>query len=76
MMEMRAIVLAIALFAGITLSSALPAQNKSGFAAVDASDPVRLMDSAANILVSELESRRAEFRKDPTKLSALVERVL
>jgi len=75
-MEARSIVLAIALFAGITLSSVLSAQRKSDFATVDARDPVRLMDSASNIMISELESRRAEFREDPTKLSALVERVL
>lgn len=52
------------------------AQGKSGFTAVDPSDPVKLIDSAANIMVSELDARRAEFRKDPAKLSALVERVL
>jgi len=76
MRGMRTLFAAIALVAGMTLSSALPAQNKSGFTAVDPSDPVKLIDSAANIMVSELDSRRAEFRKDPAKLSALVERVL
>jgi len=44
--------------------------------AVDASEPGKLIDSAANIMISELDARRAEFRKDPTKVSALVERVL
>jgi len=43
---------------------------------VDASDPGKLIDSAANIMISELDARRAEFRKDPSKVSALVERVL
>jgi len=44
--------------------------------AVDASEPGKLIDSAANIMISELDARRAEFRKDPSKVSALVERVL
>jgi len=43
---------------------------------VDASEPGKLIDSAANIMISELDARRAEFRKDPSKVSALVERVL
>jgi len=73
---LRAVVMASALFVAMTLSSTLLAQSKPAFTTVDASDPVKLMDSAANIMVSELESRRAEFRKDPAKLSALVERVL
>jgi phospholipid transport system substrate-binding protein len=45
-------------------------------ASVDASEPGKLIDSAANIMISELDARRAEFRKDPSKVSALVERVL
>lgn len=73
---LRAVVMASALFVAMTLSSTLLAQSKPAFTTVDASDPIKLMDSAANIMVSELESRRAEFRKDPAKLSALVERVL
>lgn len=43
---------------------------------VDASGPSQLIESAANIMVSEIAARRAEFRKDPAKLYALVDEVL
>lgn len=59
------------------VSSPAFAQGKSVVPkSVDASDPNKLIDSAANIMISELDARRAEFRKDPSKVSALVERVL
>jgi phospholipid transport system substrate-binding protein len=69
-------------FAALVLNAALIAtpvyaQAKSVVPkSVDASEPGKLIDSAANIMISELDARRAEFRKDPTKVSALVERVL
>jgi phospholipid transport system substrate-binding protein len=56
----------------LTLSASLPAQANT----VDNSDPTKLIETSANIMVSELDARRAEFRKDPAKLRALVERVL
>jgi phospholipid transport system substrate-binding protein len=66
----------LALGAGWVVAPAL-AQAKSVVpASVDASEPGKLIDSAANIMISELDARRAEFRKDPSKVSALVERVL
>lgn len=68
-----------ALFTGFAITllsaSAAFAQGKAP-AAVDTSDPVKLIETSANIMISELDSRRAELRKDPAKLSALVERVL
>ncbi len=45
-------------------------------AAVDASGPSQLIESAANIMVQEIAARRAEFRKDPKKLYSLVDEVL
>ena len=45
-------------------------------AVVDTSGPTQLIESAANAMLGELDARRAEFRKDPRKLEALVERVL
>ncbi len=45
-------------------------------AAVDASGPSQLIETAANIMVQEIAARRAEFRKDPKKLYALVDDVL
>jgi phospholipid transport system substrate-binding protein len=35
-----------------------------------------LIESAANIMIGELDARRAEFRKDKTKLAAVVDQVL
>jgi phospholipid transport system substrate-binding protein len=40
--------------------------------AVDTSGPSQLIESSANILLSGIDSRRAEFRKDPTGLYELV----
>jgi len=71
-----------AVFVAFVLSAAVVtapafAQSKSGVPkSVDASEPSKLIDSAANIMISELDARRAEFREDPAKVSALVERVL
>jgi len=41
-------------------------------ASIDASGPSQLIESAANILLSGIDARRAEFRKDPTGLYKLV----
>lgn len=45
-------------------------------ATVDTSGPTALIETSANAMISELEANRAEFRKNPAKLAALVERVL
>ena len=45
-------------------------------AVVDTSGPTQLIESAANAMLGELDARRAEFRKDPAKLEAMVERIL
>ena len=67
----RSLFAALAL-AALTLSASVSAQAKT----VDNSDPTKLIETSANIMTSELDARRAEFRKDPAKLRALVERVL
>jgi phospholipid transport system substrate-binding protein len=43
---------------------------------VDTSGPSQLIESSANILLSGIDARRAEFRKDPTGLYKLVEETL
>jgi phospholipid transport system substrate-binding protein len=43
---------------------------------VDTSGPSQLIESSANILLSGIDKNRAEFRKDPTGLYALVEQTL
>ncbi|MBM4216216.1 MAG: ABC transporter substrate-binding protein [Gammaproteobacteria bacterium] len=73
---LSAVFVALVLSAAVVTAPAF-AQAKSVVPkSVDASEPGKLIDSAANIMISELDARRAEFRKDPLKVSALVERVL
>jgi phospholipid transport system substrate-binding protein len=59
-------------------SAAVPvhAQTKPATAVIDTSGPTQLIETSANAMVAEIEARRAELRKDPAKLDALVERIL
>ncbi|HEY5103038.1 MAG TPA: ABC transporter substrate-binding protein, partial [Steroidobacteraceae bacterium] len=41
-----------------------------------ASDPAALLDKAAQDMLKELDANRAEYRKDPSKIDALVEKDL
>ena len=50
--------------------------GKPAPAAVDTSGPSQLIESSANVLLSGIDQRRAEFRKDPTGLYSLVEQTL
>src|SRR5262245_40001676 len=45
-------------------------------ATVDTSGPSQVIESSANILLTGISQHRAEFRKDPTGLYALVEQTL
>jgi phospholipid transport system substrate-binding protein len=56
--------------------SSLAQTRAPGASVVNASEPNALIETAANAMVSELESRRAELRKDPAKLGELVDRIL
>ncbi|MCP5472678.1 MAG: ABC transporter substrate-binding protein [Sinobacteraceae bacterium] len=47
-----------------------------GAAQVDASGPSQLIESAANAMLKELDARRAEYRKEPAKVYALVDQIL
>jgi phospholipid transport system substrate-binding protein len=51
-------------------------QNGVNARKVDPSGPSQLIESAANIMLQEISTRRAEFRRDPVKLYALVDDVL
>lgn len=54
-----------------------PSTNGKGApTAVDASGPSQLIESSANVILSGIDARRAEFRKDPTGLYQLVETTL
>jgi phospholipid transport system substrate-binding protein len=73
-----ALPLSIVLLSGASAlaTSEVRAQGKAVASVVDTSGPVQLIETSANTMTAELEARRAELRKDPAKLSALVERVL
>jgi phospholipid transport system substrate-binding protein len=52
-----------------------PAATAAAPEVVD-TDPGQLIDSAAKAMLSDLDAHRAEYRKDPAKINALVDRVL
>jgi phospholipid transport system substrate-binding protein len=60
------------LLAGGAAVAADAAPAKATPTSVDASGPSQLIESSANILLTGIDSRRAEFRKDPTGLYKLV----
>jgi len=66
---------AVLLCAAISIES-VQAQAKTTPAIVDTSGPTQLIETSANAMTAEIEARRAELRKDPAKLDALVERIL
>ena len=45
-------------------------------AAVVANDPGQLIETAAQAMLHELDAHRADYRKDPAKVNALVDRIL
>jgi phospholipid transport system substrate-binding protein len=45
-------------------------------AAVDATDPGTLIQSAAQAMLRELDAHRDEYRHDPAKINAMVDRIL
>jgi len=48
----------------------------AGAPVVDTSGPSQLIESAANAILKELDANRPAFRKDPTKIYAVVDRIL
>jgi phospholipid transport system substrate-binding protein len=54
---------------------AAPAASAGTPAVVD-TDPGQLIESAAKAMLTDLDAHRAEYRKDPAKINALVDRVL
>lgn len=56
----------------VTTVMAADAAAKPVPTSVDASGPSQLIESSANILLGGIDTRRAEFRKDPTGLYKLV----
>ncbi len=73
----------VGFMAGLLAAGAAQAQNaapttngKPAPTQVDTSGPSQLIESSANIILSGIDKRRAEFRKDPTGLYQLVEQTL
>lgn len=59
-----------------SLLSATAAFNVMAVAPVDASDPGKLIQTAADSMLKELDANRAAYRKDPRKVEDLVGEVL
>jgi phospholipid transport system substrate-binding protein len=60
-----------------SVANAAPTTNgKPAPASVDTSGPSQLIESSANMLLAGIDSRREEFRKDPTGLYKLVSETL
>jgi phospholipid transport system substrate-binding protein len=76
----RAALAMFAVCAALLVAVAAPMAQAQAAAApargVDTSGPSQLIESAANIMLTEISVRRAEFRKDPTGLYKLVDDVL
>jgi phospholipid transport system substrate-binding protein len=65
------------LLAASSPAPATPAAASGDLGAqVDASNPGTLIQSAASAMLKELDAHRAEYRKDPGKVHALVDQVL
>lgn len=64
------------LAAGSAFGADPQAAGKPASTAVDTSGPSQLIESSANVILSGIDSRRDEFRKDPTGLYELVENTL
>jgi len=63
----------VAARAATTTPAAAPAA--APVAVVD-TDPGKLIETAAQTMLAELDAQRAEFRKDPAKINDLVDRIL
>ncbi len=57
-------------------AAASAAPSAAGAPVVDTSGPSQLIESAGNAMLKELDANRPAFRKDPTKIYAMVDRIL
>jgi phospholipid transport system substrate-binding protein len=62
--------LLIAVMCGLVFAGGVSAQD------ANSSDPSQILESAAQSMLKELDANRAEYRKDPSKINALVEKDL
>ncbi len=91
-MQGRTVWIAMTLGVGLALGMLVPLSGAQAAAAgagavpavsgtaagegVDASGPYQLVQTAANTMLKDLDAHRNEYRRDPTKLRALVDQVL
>ena len=68
---MAGLVLATSLASGAVLAADTP-----DAAAAQGNDPSKLVQTAADGMLKDLDANRAEYRKDPNKVGALVEKYL
>jgi phospholipid transport system substrate-binding protein len=66
--------LAVAIL-GVAITG-VSAQTAPARPVVDTSGPQQLIDSAAKAMLKELDANRADYRKNPQKVYALVDRIL
>jgi phospholipid transport system substrate-binding protein len=62
--------LLIAVIGAVVLAGAASAQD------ANSSDPSQMLEGVARTMLKELDAHRAEYRKDPSKIDALVEKDL
>jgi phospholipid transport system substrate-binding protein len=60
----------------LVLLSAAAFSNGAVALAAEADEPSQIIQNAANEMLRELDAHRADYRKDPSRVSALVDRVL
>jgi len=60
----------------LALLSAAAFSNGAVASAAEADEPSQIIQNAANEMLKELDAHRADYRKDPSKVNALVDRVL
>ncbi|MFI4914067.1 MAG: phospholipid-binding protein MlaC [Steroidobacterales bacterium] len=77
---MRSTLITLAAYALVwsagTMAAASSAAPSDSSPPVDASGPSQLIETAATAMLKELDANRSDFRKDPSKIHALVDRIL
>ena len=73
---MLALLPALAAVAVAAAAPATPTTPAVAAPAVVDTDPGQLIESAAQAMLADLDAHRADYRKDPAKINALVDRIL
>ena len=68
--------LAVMLLMSLPAAQTVQAGDTAAAVSVVDTDPGQLIETAAQAMLRELDAHRAEYRKNPTKVNALVDRIL